>query len=88
MVAVDQPQHGRAFGGEDGAGGVGEVCEQRPVGESLRGQLPREATFYISSNDYYDIENYATRLVNGNLVIYTPLDLSNVDPRRPMQYPL
>ncbi len=52
------------------------------------GQLTREATYYISSNDYYDIENYATRLVNGNLVIYTPLDLSYVDPRRPMQYPL
>jgi len=52
------------------------------------GQLTREATYYISSNDYYDVENYATRLVNGNLVIYTPLDLSNVDARRPMQYPL
>ena len=52
------------------------------------GQLTREATYYISSNDYYDIENYATRLVNGNLVIYTPLDLSYVDPRRQMQYPV
>lgn len=52
------------------------------------GQLQREATFYISSNDYYDIENYATRLVNGNLVIYTPLDVSNVNPRRAMRWPV
>lgn len=52
------------------------------------GQLTREATYYISSNDYYDIENYATRLVNGNLVIYTPLDISNVNPRVAMRWPV
>jgi hypothetical protein len=52
------------------------------------GQLRREATYYISSNDYYDIENYATRLVNGNLVIYTPLDISNVNPRVRMRWPV
>ncbi len=52
------------------------------------GQLRREATYYISSNDYYDIENYATRLVNGNLVIYTPLDISNVNPRTRMRWPV
>lgn len=52
------------------------------------GQLHREATYYISSNDYYDIENYSTRLVDGNLVIYTPLDLSNVNPRVAMRWPV
>lgn len=52
------------------------------------GQLTREATYYISSNDYYDIENYATRLVNGNLVIYTPLEISNVNPRVRMRWPV
>jgi hypothetical protein len=52
------------------------------------GQLTREATYYISSNDYYDIENYATRLVNGNLVIYTPLDIANVNPRVRMRWPV
>jgi hypothetical protein len=52
------------------------------------GQLHREATYYISSNDYYDIENYATRLVNGNLVIYTPLDISTVNPRTRMRWPV
>lgn len=37
------------------------------------GRFTREAVYFLSSNDYYDVENYATRLVNGNLVIYTPL---------------
>ena len=52
------------------------------------GQLTREATYYISSNDYYDTENYSTRLVNGNLVIYTPLDLTYVDTNARMRWPL
>jgi hypothetical protein len=52
------------------------------------GALNRETAFYISSNDYYDTENYATRLVNGNLVIYTPLALSRINPDAPMTWPL
>ncbi|MBY0565375.1 MAG: beta-propeller domain-containing protein [Hyphomonadaceae bacterium] len=52
------------------------------------GALTREATYYISSNDYYDPENYSTRLVNGNLVIYTPLNLMSVNPDQPMRWPL
>lgn len=43
---------------------------------SPRGRFTREAVYFLSSNDYYDTENYATRLVDGNLVIYTPLFLS------------
>jgi hypothetical protein len=43
------------------------------------GKLSREATFYITSDDYYDTDNYATRLVNGNLVIYTPIFLDLLD---------
>lgn len=46
---------------------------------SAFGRFTREGSYYISSNDYYDGDNYATRLVNGNLVIYTPLDASYVD---------
>lgn len=53
-----------------------------------RGKLTRETAFYITSDDYYDSENYATRLVNGNLVIYTPLDLRYVDTGRPLQAPV
>lgn len=46
---------------------------------SAFGRFTREGSYYISSNDYYDGDNYATRLVNGNLVVYTPLDVSDID---------
>ncbi len=52
------------------------------------GQLHREAIYYLSSNDYYSAENYATRLVNGNLVIYTPLNIAYLNPDQPMRWPL
>lgn len=55
---------------------------------SETGQLTREAVYYISSNDYYDVENYSTRLVNGNLVIYTPLNLAYVNPDSRIRWPL
>ncbi len=31
--------------------------------------------FFISSEDYYEEDNYATRLIGDNLVLYTPIDL-------------
>ena len=52
------------------------------------GQLHREAIYYLSSNDYYSAENYATRLVNGNLVVYTPLNIAYLDPDQPLRWPL
>jgi hypothetical protein len=52
------------------------------------GQLTREATYYITSNDYYDVENYATRLVNGNLVIYTPLDVMSINANARPNWPI
>lgn len=52
------------------------------------GRLAREGTFFLSSNDYYDSHNYATRLVDGNLLIYTPVELSQIDPDRPLTWPL
>jgi hypothetical protein len=52
------------------------------------GRFTREGTFFLSSNDYYDRRNYATRLVDGNLLIYTPLDLSQIDPARTIPWPL
>lgn len=42
------------------------------------GRLSREGVFRISSNDYYDSRGYATRLIAGNLVTYTPLDLQDL----------
>ena len=43
------------------------------------GQLTREGVFRISSNDYYSTSNYATRLVDGNLVTYTPLRIEDLE---------
>lgn len=52
------------------------------------GRLTREGAYYLSSNDYYDSGNYATRIIGGDLVIYTPLYLPDVDPNEPLQWPL
>ncbi|HEV2818206.1 MAG TPA: beta-propeller domain-containing protein [Allosphingosinicella sp.] len=45
---------------------------------SEAGRLAREGVFRISSNDYYSTSGYATRLIDGNLVTYTPLRLETV----------
>jgi beta propeller domain-containing protein len=45
---------------------------------SPEGRLAREGVFRISSNDYYSSSNYATRLIEGNLVTYTPLRISDL----------
>lgn len=52
------------------------------------GALTRETTYYITSNDYYDPENYSTRLVNGNLVIYTPLDVRSINTNARVRWPI
>jgi hypothetical protein len=51
------------------------------------GTLRRDASYLLSSNDYYDADNYATRLVGDKLIIYTPVDLSDVDPDASMSWP-
>ncbi|HTU11841.1 MAG TPA: beta-propeller domain-containing protein, partial [Allosphingosinicella sp.] len=43
------------------------------------GRLSREGTFLLTSNDYYDVDNYATRLVGDRLIIYTPILLHEGD---------
>ena len=52
-----------------------------------KGVFAFEATYYITSNDYYSIDNYASRLVDGNLVLYTPLYLIESDPDEPQEFP-
>lgn len=37
------------------------------------GKVTRDATFYISSDDYYSGSNYASRMIDGKLVIHTPI---------------
>lgn len=56
------------------------------IGEN--GSLTREAVYFVSSSDYYDTENYATRLVDGMLVIYTPISLEYHDPDADKPWPL
>ena len=46
------------------------------------GRFEREGAFEISSDDYYSGSSYATRLVGGNLLIYTPLDLGREEELR------
>jgi hypothetical protein len=53
-----------------------------------RGRLAREATYYISADDYYSGDNYATRLVGDRLIIRTSLDLRALDPDKPVKWPL
>ncbi len=43
------------------------------------GALRYQATYQLRSNDYYSSRNYASRLVDGKLVFYTPLYLSPAD---------
>jgi len=52
------------------------------------GRFTREAVYFLSSDDYYDVENYATRLVNGNLVIYTPLAVGEIERGARASWPL
>lgn len=46
------------------------------------GKLVRGNVYYLSSNDYYSSENYASRLVGDKLVFYTPIHLTDIDPRK------
>jgi hypothetical protein len=45
------------------------------------------ARYSIESNDYFDWQNYATRIVDGKLVIYTPFDLSEYPADQIMSLP-
>lgn len=46
--------------------------------DQVSGKLARVGVFLISSDDYYDASNYATRIVGDRLVIYTPYDIDNL----------
>lgn len=50
------------------------------------GRLTAEGVFLITSDDYYDVGNYATRIVGDRLVVYTPYDPDSLLDRddRPM----
>ncbi|WP_271077718.1 beta-propeller domain-containing protein [Aurantiacibacter sp. MUD61] len=46
------------------------------------GTVERRGVFLISSEDYYDVDNYATRVIGDQLVIYTPYDPTDLVNRR------
>jgi hypothetical protein len=39
------------------------------------GRLEHRSTYHLRSNDYYSSRNYASRLIDGKLIFYTPLYL-------------
>ncbi len=43
------------------------------------GLMRYDATYFLSSDDYYSSRNYASRLTDGKLIFYTPAGLSNLD---------
>lgn len=45
----------------------------------VAGKLRHEATYHLRSDDYYSSRNYASRLVDGKLIFYSPLPLSDMD---------
>lgn len=53
-----------------------EATEYTVLNLGEDGKVTRQATFYISSNDYYSGSNYATRMIDGKLVIHTPIYLA------------
>jgi hypothetical protein len=54
---------------------------------SDQGKLSRNGRFMLSSYDYFSSENYATRLVGDNLVIYTPHSVSQLNPTERQSWP-
>ncbi|WP_435417482.1 beta-propeller domain-containing protein [Parerythrobacter aurantius] len=46
------------------------------------GKIAPRGVFLISSEDYYDVDNYATRIVGDRLVIYTPYEAERMASRR------
>lgn len=48
------------------------ATELRIFGIDPAGGLARRGTFYLRSNDYYSSRNYASRLVDGQLLFYMP----------------
>ncbi len=52
--------------------------------DQASGKVKSEGVFLITSDDYYDVDNYATRIVGDKLVVYTPYSLDqfeNLDSR-------
>lgn len=51
------------------------------------GRLDLQARYEIESEDYYSGKNYASRLVRGQFVVYSPVDLVDLDEGEPLKIP-
>jgi hypothetical protein len=51
------------------------------------GRLSFVARYLVESEDYYSAENYASRIVDGRLVVYAPFDLSEYGARKNVPLP-
>ncbi len=49
--------------------------------DQATGKIRSQGVFLISSDDYYDSDNYATRIVGDRLVVYTPYELDQFEER-------
>ncbi len=47
--------------------------------DQATGKISNRGVFLISSDDYYDVDNYATRIVGDRLVVYTPYQLDQFE---------
>lgn len=47
--------------------------------DQASGKMSSEGVFLITSDDYYDVDNYATRIVGDKLVVYTPYSLDQFE---------
>ena len=47
--------------------------------DQASGKVTSEGVFLITSDDYYDVDNYATRIVGDKLVVYTPYSLEQFE---------
>ncbi len=50
--------------------------------DQASGKLSRLGVFLLSSDDYYDSDNYATRIVGDKLVLYAPYELDALKDRK------
>lgn len=49
--------------------------------DQASGRVTSEGVFLITSDDYYDVDNYATRIVGDTLVVYTPYSVEQFEER-------
>lgn len=57
-----------------------DASEINVVSIDGEGRLTLKSRYFLESQDYYSESNYASRLVRGQLVLYTPVDFSGRGP--------